>query len=285
MRSETYGRSVVGRDLYKSFGATVALAGVDLSLGAGVYGFLGPNGAGKTTLLRIMATVMPPDRGSLELFELDPSHSLEAVRSRLGYVPQEPGFYSHFSVTAFLDYISILRGMSKTHDRREAIERVLPIVGLEASAGKKIRALSGGQRRRLAIAQALLAEPRLLILDEPFAGLDPEQRLRLRSLLVELGRRTTLVVSTHQTEDVAHLCDQVMVLDRGRIRFTGTAAELAAVAEGRVWLGPPTDRSDFAQALAGDVSRHLGARPDGREPAEPNVEDGYLSLLARDGDG
>src|SRR6202451_4494002 len=177
--------------LSRRYGATRALDGVDVALERGSTGLLGPNDAGKTTLLSILATVSEPDAGWVSVLGLDPRDGAERVeiRRRLGYVPQELGYRRHFTVAAFLDYVAILKEITDRRRRAEEVARVLAAVGLERRARTRIRALSGGMRQRLGIAQALLGEPELLILDEPTAGLDPEQRLRVRELLSGPPRR------------------------------------------------------------------------------------------------
>ncbi len=270
--------------LAKRFGQTTALDGVDVELGAGVVGLLGPNGAGKTTLLRILATVMAPDRGDLELLGHRPdtaSGRLE-IRRRLGYLPQEPGFHRHFTAFEFVDYVAILKEWGVRRERHDEVRRVLALVGLEDRMGTRIRDLSGGMRRRVAIAQSLLGAPDLLLLDEPTAGLDPEQRLRFRELLGTAAPGATVVLSTHQTDDVAALCQQVLVLLAGRVHFMGRAADLAARAHERVWVS--TERQPgaaLAWVTAEGSVRHIGTPPVGATPVEPTVEDGYL-LLCRD---
>src|SRR5947208_8521190 len=224
--------TVEASGLRKRFGATVALDDVDLVSGPGVTGLLGPNGAGKTTLLRILATVLPADRGRLRVFGADPStHAgrLE-VRRRLGYVPQEPGFHRSFTAFEFVDYVAILKEWADRRVRHDETRRVLSLVGLDPVMHKRIRNLSGGMRRRLAIAQALIGRPDLLVLDEPTAGLDPEQRLRFRELLTSESRAATVLLSTHQTDDVAAFCQRVVVLLDGRVRFDGPPTDLAASA-------------------------------------------------------
>src|ERR1022692_333443 len=190
--------------LSRRYGSTRALDGVDLTLERGITGLLGPNGAGKTTLLSILATVSEPDGGQVSVFGLDPADGAERVeiRRRLGYLPQELGYHRHFTVAAFLDYVAILKEITDRRRRAEEVARVLAAVGLEDRARSRIRALSGGMRQRLGIAQALLGEPDLLILDEPTAGLDPEQRLRFRELLSGLPGDPVTVLSTHQADDI-----------------------------------------------------------------------------------
>jgi ABC-2 type transport system ATP-binding protein len=267
--------------LAKRFGTTVALAGVDIEFGPGVTALLGPNGAGKTTLLRIAATVLAPDAGQIRVLGHDPqtvAGRLE-IRRRLGYTPQEPGFHQHFSVFEFVDYVAILKEWTERRARHDEVRRVLSLVGLDAVMHTRIRKLSGGMRRRVSIAQSLLGAPDLLLLDEPTAGLDPEQRLRFRELLGAHATGATVVLSTHQTDDVAALCQRVVVLLGGAVRFSGTPAELAAVAEGRVWLAGDRDsRAELAWVTSDGQVRHIGEPPARARRATPTVEDGYLLL-------
>ncbi|MBW3610774.1 MAG: ATP-binding cassette domain-containing protein [Actinobacteria bacterium] len=269
-------------DITKRFATTPALSGVTAATGPGITGLLGPNGAGKTTLLRILATVLAPDHGRVEILGLDPGDREERteIRRRLGYLPQEAGFHPRFTAFEFVDYVAILKELDDRRARHAEVHRVLEVVGLGNVAGKRIKTLSGGMRRRLGLAQALLARPEVLLLDEPTAGLDPEQRLRFRQLVSgEHGR--TVVLSTHQTEDVAALCSRVVVMDRGAVRFDGTPAALARVASGRVWI------ADTEASLGAAVSwrtgdgrvRHVGNAPAGAEIAAPTLEDGYLLLI------
>ena len=265
----------------KAFGRTRALAGVTLELAPGITGLLGPNGAGKTTLLRILATVLAPDEGHVRLLGLDPSDAEERtdIRRGLGYLPQDAGLHRGFTAFEFVDYVAILKEMTERHTRHAEVRRVLDLVGLGEVRGRKIKGLSGGMRRRVALAQALLGHPELLLLDEPTAGLDPEQRLRFREL-VSAAPHQTVVISTHQTEDVAALCARVIVLDQGEARFDGTPRELAALAQGKVWLAD--DRAPGARLSwrTGDGAfRHIGQPPPAARLVEPTVEDGYLLLL------
>jgi len=230
-------------ELRKRYGASDAVAGLTLDIGTGVTGLLGPNGAGKTTLMRMLATVLAPSGGRLALLGLDPSDREQRtqVRRRLGYMPQEPGFHRQFTAFEFVDYIAILKEMTDTRERHREVRRVLQQVGLEDLAGRRIRKLSGGMRRRVALAQALLGDPGLLVLDEPTAGLDPEQRLRFREIVSELGDERIVLVSTHQTEDVAALCRRVIVMRDGEAAFDGTPAQLSGLAAGRVWIADGRD--------------------------------------------
>jgi ABC-2 type transport system ATP-binding protein len=274
--------SVEALGVEKRFGRTVALGGVDLRLGRGVTGLLGPNGAGKTTLLRIAATVLAPDAGRVRLLGLDPTRAGERVeiRRRLGYMPQEPGFHRGFTAFEFVDYVAILKELTDGRARRDEVRRVLELVGLRDVMHKKIRALSGGMRRRVALAQALLRDPDVLVLDEPTAGLDPAQRLRFREVLSQLGEERTILLSTHQTEDVAALCRRVTVLDRGATVFEGTPHELAELARGSVWVADErTPGARLAWRTGEGRSRQIGAAPADAETVDPTLEDGYLLLL------
>ena len=273
--------TVTAHGVTKRFGPKVALSDVDIELAPGITGLLGPNGAGKTTLLRILATVLRPDDGQIQLLGHDPSspEGRLAVRRQLGYLPQEPGFHRSFTAFEFVDYVAILKEWGDRRARHDEVRRVLSLVGLEPVMDTPIKKLSGGMRRRVAIAQALLGDPNLLILDEPTAGLDPEQRLRFRELLSALAARATVLLSTHQTDDVAALCSRVVVLLGGAVQFNGTARELSALAAGRVWM--QTDRDPSAQLawITGEgMVRHIGTPPDGSQLVDPTVEDGYLTL-------
>jgi ABC-2 type transport system ATP-binding protein len=270
------------QDARKRFGSTRAVDGVSMEIGPGITGLLGPNGAGKTTLLRILATVLPTDDGRVSVFGLDPSSSSQRteIRRRLGYMPQEPGFHRGFTAFEFVDYIAILKEMTNRRARRDEVRRVLAAVGLEKVSGKKIRTLSGGMRRRVAVAQALLGEPDLLILDEPTAGLDPEQRLRFREMVSALAENRVVLLSTHQTEDVAALCNRVVVMDHGGVPFEGSPRELADVARGRVWYAAARDAGAHLSWRTGDGRhRNVGDPPAGAELTEPTIEDGYLLLI------
>ncbi|MFD8564239.1 ABC transporter ATP-binding protein [Streptosporangium canum] len=274
--------TVTVRGLTKRYGRNAVLDGLTLEFGRGVTGLLGPNGAGKTTLLRSLATTLAPDGGQVRALGLDPADRGQrtALRRRLGYLPQEPGFYPHFTLFELVDYVAILKELTDRRERHREVRRVLAEVDLADRARTKVRKLSGGMKQRLALAQALLGTPDLLILDEPTVGLDPEQRMRFRALVSRLGESRTVLLSTHQTEDVAALCERVIVMNRGRVMFQGTPAELATAASGQVWLSdaPPPGSHLFWRTADGRY-RTRGARPPGAAPAVPAVEDGYLFLL------
>jgi ABC-2 type transport system ATP-binding protein len=269
-------------EVTKTFGRNRAIGPVSLEAGPGVLGLLGPNGAGKTTLLRILATVIAPTAGQARLLGYDiasPAGRTE-IRRRLGYVPQECGFPTGFTPFEYVDYVAILKEWGDRRTRHDEVRRVLGVMGLTDVAGRRIRRLSGGMRRRLVIAQALLGDPPLLVLDEPTVSLDPEQRLRFRDAVSTLADGRCVVVSTHQTEDVAALCPRVVVLHEGEIRYDGSPSGLAARADGRVWTA--ADRQPGAvvawRSENGGI-RQIGVPPVGSELVRPTLEDGYLLLV------
>ena len=265
----------------RRYGQTIALDEVSLQLGRGIIGLLGPNGAGKTTLLSILATVASPDSGRLSMLGYDPADAAERleIRRRLGYLPQDLGYHRHFTVAAFLDYVAILKEITDSRARHAEVARVLAATDLTAKSRKRIRTLSGGMRRRLGLAQALLGQP--------VSGLDPEQRLRFRELLSQLPGEPVVLLATHQVEDVTAVCSAVVVLLAGRVRFSGTPAELAGLASGQVLLAPHRDAGAELSWRAGDGQwRHIGSqRPAGAEIVPPTAEDGYLVLSGAAGRG
>lgn len=269
--------------LVKRFRMTRAIDGMSFEAGSAITGLLGPNGAGKTTLLRILATVMAPSEGEVRILGRNPASHADRleIRRRLGYMPQEPGFHRNFTAFEFVDYVAILKEMTDRRVRHAEVLRVLDAVGLDAVAHKKrIKALSGGMRRRVALAQALLDDPELLILDEPTAGLDPEQRLRFREAMSHLAEDRAIILSTHQTEDVAALCSRVVVMNHGKALFSGTPRELADQAAGAVWLSDERAADARVSWRTGEGRyRNIGGAPEGADLVAPTVEDGYLMLL------
>jgi ABC-2 type transport system ATP-binding protein len=266
-------------DVTHRYRSTTALEAVSLSLPPGTTGLLGPNGAGKSTLLRILATVLAPTSGSVSLLGEDAADEAgrTRVRRRLGYLPQELGFPRGFTAFGFVEYMAVLKEWTDPGPRRAEVRRVLDTVGLASVSTRRVTRLSGGMRRRLGLAQALLGNPSLLLLDEPTTGLDPEQRASFRTLLLELGRRATIVVSTHQTDDVDAVCEGLVVLDAGRVAFSGPVSEFVTQASGHVWLTDGPDASAAAhRRTAGGRYRNVGAAPPGAETAVPDVEDAYL---------
>jgi ABC-2 type transport system ATP-binding protein len=243
------------RDVTRRFGRTEAVAGFTLETGPGVYGLLGPNGAGKTTLLRMMATVIPQSSGSVRLLGRDPSDygPRREIRRRLGYLPQNLGYYPGFTVAEFVEYFALLKEMPPQRVP-QAVATAIERVDLGSKARAKLRTLSGGMLRRVGIVQAIVNEPELLLLDEPTAGLDPEQRVAFRALLRDLGERATVIVSTHLVEDVGVACSEVALMDAGAIVFRGAPDELIARGEGTGAAGDAPLERGYSAVLAASRS-------------------------------
>lgn len=266
-----------------TYGRTDALESVSLTALGGVVTILGPNGAGKSTLLRGVATVQRLSRGSVYVDGLDVTTDPERTeaRRRLGYLPQDPRFAPRATVFDVVDYLAICKEHHDRRRRHREVRRVLDLVELGDRASDRVRSLSGGMVRRLGLAQAFLGSPRLLVLDEPAAGLDPDQRLRLRDLLSHLSTSATVLVSTHLTDEAAAVSKQVVVVAGGRTRFSGTPAGLAALAQGRVWSSEhaPGQASRSWRQPDGTY-RCIGSPPVGAALLDPTIEDGYLLLVS-----
>ena len=230
-------------DVHRSFGKNKAVDGVSMELGLGVFGLLGPNGAGKTSLLRVLATVLPPSSGEIALLGRDPrmSAARRDIRRRLGYLPQNLGYYPSFTVVEFIEYFALLKEIP-TSAVPKAVAAAVERVDLGPKAKAKLRTLSGGMLRRVGIAQAIVNNPDLLLLDEPTAGLDPEQRVQFRSLMRSLGENATVIASTHLVEDVGAACSEVALMSAGKIVFRGTPGELTARGEGHSVGDAPLER-------------------------------------------
>lgn len=226
------------RGLTQKFGRTEILRNLDLDMAKGVSGILGPNGAGKTTLLRTLATIIRPTNGTVCLLGLDPSDVKErrVIRSKLGYLPQRFGYYPNFTVTEFVEYFALLKEVPRNEVKSAAVKAIERVDLLE-HARSQLRMLSGGMLRRAGIAQAIVNDPKLLLLDEPTAGLDPGQRVAFRELVRELGQNSTVILSTHLVEDVAAACANLVLLDQGKVIFRGTPSELARTGDSRVAAG------------------------------------------------
>lgn len=278
---------LLATDLCKRFGDRRALDGVDLGAQGGLIAVLGPNGAGKTTLLRCLATVLHPDGGSLLIDGLDPRHESDRIeiRRRLGYQPQQFALSSSARVFDALDYIAVLKSIDDDRRRRQWVFHVLDLVGLRDRATDDVASLSGGMRQRLGLAQALIGQPSLLILDEPAAGLDPDERFRIRNLVAARRDDATIVVSTHLTDEAA-VCDTIVVLDQGVLRFVGTPHALARVAFGRTWVQtdppPASVRASWRQADGSHRCLGNDSAPPNARMVEPTLEDGYLTLVGDD---
>ena len=264
----------------KRFGSNEALRGVDLALQGGLITLLGPNGSGKTTLLRCLATVTKPDSGSMLIDGLDPLHESDRIeiRRRIGYQPQDPAMAPSAKVFDVLDYLSVLKGQDDDRARRHLVYHVLDQVGLVDRVGDRVSELSGGMRHRLGVAQAILGSPGLLLLDEPAAGLDPDERFRLREIVAERRHNATVIVSTHLTDEAA-IGDTVLVLLDGRLQFVGSPQSLTDSATGRAWIQdsePVGVRASWR--LADGRYRCLGMPPPNANIVAPTLEDGYLLL-------
>ena len=279
-------------DLSKIYrGGVQAINTIDMTIPSGMFGLLGPNGAGKTTLMRILAGILRPTSGTIRIgeFDIHSERGRTSVKRILGYLPQELGMYPDLSAREFLDYVGILKGMDNRKARRQRVEELLEIVSLSNAANRKLKTYSGGMKRRIGIAQALLNDPKLLIVDEPTAGLDPEERIRFRNLLSDLGGDRTVLLSTHIVEDIAQTCRNLAIMKNGKVVFQGTTAELVGETRGKVWIittqgikpeGNFTVVSTLNMGttiqyrVVGELSPRAGA-----VPTEPSLEDGYVWLM------
>jgi ABC-type multidrug transport system ATPase subunit len=272
-----------------------ALDGVNLEITSGLFGLLGPNGAGKTTLMRILTTLLKPTQGSARVLGYDVTSQAREVRSRLGYLPQDFQTYTQLKCWEVLDYYAILNGMTRRRPRRARIEEVLTLVGLGDKRNQRAGQLSGGMLRRLGVAQALLTDARLLIFDEPTAGLDPAQRVRFRNFLGELSRDRIVILSTHIVADIGSVCDRLAVLNHGRIAFVGESRDLVSRAQGKVWQAcvddatyeSLRDRHTITSMVDTDHGMHLRLLSEttmhqGWQHVEPTLEDAYLCLVSRE---
>lgn len=271
---------------------TRALDDVSLSIPKGMFGLLGPNGAGKSTLMRSIATLQTPTSGSMRFGDIDVIKDPEQLRRVLGYLPQDFGVYPRVSAYDMLDHMAVLKGISNGKDRKQTVEALLNQVNLWPVRGKALAGFSGGMRQRFGIAQALIGNPELIIVDEPTAGLDPEERNRFLNLLAEVGENVVIILSTHIVEDVTDLCPRMAVLAGGRIQLEGSPVELTHALEGRVWR-KTIDKADLAaqQASRNVISSRLFAgrtvihvlsdtNPgDGFERAQSGLEDVYLATV------
>ena len=270
-----------------------ALRDITLDIPSGMYGLLGPNGAGKSTLMRILATLQEPDEGSVRLGDVDVLEQKDAVRRTLGYLPQEFGVYPKVSAEELLDYFALLKGIGERRARKAVVEALLRQVNLWDVRRQKLGGYSGGMRQRFGVAVALLGSPKLMIVDEPTAGLDPAERVRFLNLLSEVGENSVVLLSTHIVEDVSELCTRMAIIDRGEILLE--AEPLGAIGEmrGRIWRSVIEKRAlaglerehavISTKLLAGRTVVHVysdAAPGPGFEPAEPDLEDVYFSTMA-----
>ena len=271
---------------------TRAVQDVNLNISPGMFGLLGPNGAGKSTLMRIVATLQDPDTGSVHLGEIDVLRDKPAVRRTLGYLPQEFGLYPKVSAQNLLDHFAVLEGILNRGERRSVVDALLKQTNLWQARKVKLGEYSGGMRQRFGIAVALLGDPKLIIVDEPTAGLDPEERVRFLNLLAELGRDSVVILSTHIVDDVSELCSRMAIINDGRIMLEAEPPEAIDRLRGRVWLklidheqlGEYRERDQVLSNrlnLGRNAVRvfHDVAPGDGFEPVEPDLEDVYFATL------
>jgi ABC-2 type transport system ATP-binding protein len=282
------------RNVSKTYPTGVqALKDVTLTIPAGMYGLLGPNGAGKSTLMRILATLQEPDTGGIQLGEIDVVRQKDAVRETLGYLPQEFGVYPKVSAEKLLEHFAILKGIIDRRARREVVEALLRQTNLWDVRRQKLGGYSGGMRQRFGVAVALLGNPKLMIVDEPTAGLDPAERVRFLNLLSELGENSVVILSTHIVEDVSELCTRMAIIDRGEILLEAEPLRAVDELKGRIWRRvidrgalPDVEREHavISTKLLGGrtvVHVHAGASPGaGFESVEPDLEDVYFTTMA-----
>jgi ABC-type multidrug transport system ATPase subunit len=280
-------------------GGKLALDGVDLEIGTGLFGLLGPNGAGKSTLMKIVCTLLQPTAGSVSVLGHDTVKDRQALRARLGYLPQEFSAWRLLCCDEVLDTFARLAGISNKSDREHKVAKALADVGLTAVADRKVKTLSGGMVRRLGVAQALVHDPTVLVVDEPTVGLDPEERLRFRGLMANLSTTRVIVLSTHIVADLGGTCRDLALIDNGKVVFRGAPAELTRYAEGRVFeavLGKAAaDQLDPARfEVVSRVPEGVGVRvrvvsaqgsslPHAEPVAEPTLEEAYLAFMAARG--
>lgn len=286
---------LVIKDLTKTYSSGVqALKGISLEIQPGIFGLLGPNGAGKTTLMKILATLLEPDSGSAEMDGLDLIAAKAETREKLGYLPQDFGLYPTLTAAQMLDYFAKLKGVKDKNERRSLIDALLERVNLSAERNRRLGEFSGGMRQRVGIAQALIGNPELLIVDEPTAGLDPEERARLHNLLAEsTGDNTVVMLSTHIVSDVSNLCSSFAVIRRGEILAATSPDDALAGLEGRIWEATlPREEVTALKANGKVISQQMAGRrtrvrilSENGKPAEPfapataTLEDHYFIVV------
>lgn len=287
--------NLIIRDLTKTYPNGVkALNQINLTLEKGMFGLLGPNGAGKSTLMRTIATLQDPDSGSIKLGDIDVVAEKQEVRKVLGYLPQDFGFYPKVSALDLLNHFAILKGISDKKERKEIVDALLQQTNLFEDRKRNVSEYSGGMRQRFGIAQALLGNPKLIIVDEPTAGLDPMERNRFHNILSEIGEQVIVILSTHIVDDVRTLCNRMVVMNHGTILLEGTPAEAVASVQGRIWRKAveKSELAEFRMRLP-VISHHVSEgrmmihvmsddRPDdGFEAVDATLEDVYFSTITQ----
>jgi len=269
-----------------------ALDNVSLTIPAGMYGLLGPNGAGKSTLMRTLATLQEPDTGNAKLGDIDVLKQKDEVRRRLGYLPQEFGVYPRTSAQSMLNHIALLKGITNSKERKDVVEWMLKRCNLYDDRKKVLTSFSGGMRQRFGIAQALIGNPQLLIVDEPTAGLDPGERNRFYNLLAEIGEQVIVILSTHIVEDVMDLCTNMAIIHNGKVLYQGSPQDAIARLNGQIWQRSiaKTELAEYEQHYKVVSSKLIGGRPflhiyspvplaDGFTPSAPDLEDVFFTKI------
>jgi ABC-2 type transport system ATP-binding protein len=269
-----------------------ALDNVSLTIPCGMYGLLGPNGAGKSTLMRTLATLQEPDSGSARMGDIDMLKQKDEVRKRLGYLPQEFGVYPRISAQDMLSHIALLKGLTNSKERKEAVNAMLQRCNLYNDRKKALTGYSGGMRQRFGIAQALIGNPQLLIADEPTAGLDPGERNRFYNLLSEVGEQVIVILSTHIVEDVMDLCSKMAIINKGKVLYEGDPDSAIARLEGKIWKRSieKIELAHYEQQFRVVSNRLVGGRPllhiyseqppgDGFAASSPDLEDVFFSKI------
>jgi ABC-type multidrug transport system ATPase subunit len=282
--------------LSKSYGNVQALRDVSLQIPAGMFGLLGPNGAGKSSLMRTIATLQDPDSGTIVFNDIDVVKNKDAIRRTLGYLPQDFGVYPKVSAVDMLDHLAVLKGYVNKNERKDAVEALLKQVNLWEVRKRKLGTFSGGMRQRFGIAQALIGNPKLVIVDEPTAGLDPEERNRFLNLLADIGSQVVVILSTHIVEDVTDLCPRMAMICRGQVLMSGEPREAIAAMRDRVWskLVNKTALSDYQSRYTVLSTRLIGGQPlihvysdarpeEGFAAIDPDLEDVYFHRLRQHG--
>lgn len=281
------------KNLHKKYANGVyALNDVSLTINTGLFGLLGPNGAGKSSLMRTLATLQDADSGEARLGDIDVLHEKEKVRALLGYLPQEFGVYPRTSAVELLDYLAMIKGFSNKAERKEIVNSLLVKVNLYDMRKKAVSSFSGGMRQRFGVAQCLIGNPKLIIVDEPTAGLDPGERNRFYNILSEIGEQTIVILSTHIVQDVRELCTQMAIMDKGKVLFSGSTDDALSSIKGSVW-----ERSIAKSELAGFQQNYkvisnklVGGKPlihifsqtppgNGFISAEENLEDVFFAKI------
>ena len=292
MENHPFGLSI--RNVSKRYANGVqALKNISLDIPPGMYGLLGPNGAGKSTLMRTLATLQEPDEGQIFLGPIDVVNRKDEVRQTLGYLPQEFGVYPKSRAEDLLDYFAVLKGITHRASRREVVEALLKQTNLWEARRQKLGGYSGGMKQRFGVAVALLGAPKLMIVDEPTAGLDPAERVRFLNLLSELGENSVVILSTHIVEDVSELCTRMAIINKGQILLEGEPLKAVEGLQGMIWRRivaktelPHMDREHkiiSTKLLSGRTVVHIYSEEDpgnGFEPVAPDLEDVYFSTMA-----